>query len=211
MPPTSPITAWNALKEGNERFLAGETEHPSQRIDHRRGLAAAQHPTAVVLGCSDSRVAAEIIFDQGLGDMFVIRTAGQVIDAAVLGSVEFAVTELNVPLVVVLGHDSCGAVRATLAMLDDGASPTGYVLDIVERVVPSIVSGRGLGLTTADDLGGHHVNETIKHLRNRSAPVAERIAHGRLAIVGVTYHLSNGRIVLRDHVGDIGETIAAPV
>ena len=90
----------------------------------------------MVFGCADSRVAAEIIFDQGLGDMFVVRTAGHVIDSAVLGSVEYAVTVLNVPLIAVLGHDSCGAVKATLAALDGGAMPGGYVRDVVERDHP---------------------------------------------------------------------------
>ena len=92
MPNTSPVTAWKALKEGNERFVAGKPEHPSQSIEYRASLAEVQKPTAVVFGCADSRVAAEIIFDQGLGDMFVVRTAGHVIDSAVLGSVEYAVT-----------------------------------------------------------------------------------------------------------------------
>src|SRR4029077_17393598 len=127
MPNTNPVTAWKALKEGNERFVAGEPEHPSQSIADRARLASGQRPTAVLFGCADSRVAAEIIFDQGLGDMFVVRTAGHVIDAAVLGSIEYAVTVLNVPLIVVLGHDSCGAVKATLSAIDDGAVPGGYV------------------------------------------------------------------------------------
>src|SRR6478672_5711749 len=141
MPHTSPVTAWKALREGNERFVAGTPEHPNQSIEHRASLAEGQKPTAVVFGCADSRVAAEIIFDQGLGDMFVVRTAGHVIDSAVLGSVEYAVTVLNVPLIVVLGHDSCGAVKATLSAIDDGEVPGGFVRDIVERVTPSILSG----------------------------------------------------------------------
>ena len=95
MPNTSPMTAWKALKEGNERFVAGKPQHPSQSIEHRASLAGEQTPTAVVFGCADSRVAAEIIFDQGLGDMFVVRTAGHVIDSAVLGSIEYAVTILE--------------------------------------------------------------------------------------------------------------------
>lgn len=205
MPQTSPLTAWKALKEGNERFVAGHPEHPSQSIDHRASLAEAQKPTAVVFGCADSRVAAEIIFDQGLGDMFVVRTAGHVIDAAVLGSVEYAVTVLNVPLVVVLGHDSCGAVKATLAAIDDGAVPGGYVRDVVERVTPSILLGRRDGLTRVDEFEARHVNETAVQLRDRSTAIATRIAAGTLAIAGVTYHLADGRIALRDYLGDIGE------
>jgi carbonic anhydrase len=199
------VTAWKALKEGNERFVSGQVQHPSQGVEDRARLAHGQKPTAVVFGCSDSRVAAEIIFDQGLGDMFVVRTAGHVADSAVLGSIEYAVTVLDVPLVVVLGHDSCGAVKATLSALEDGEVPGGYVRDIVERVTPSILLGRHAGLTRVDEFEARHVNETVVQLRVRSAPVAQRISEGRLAIVGLTYHLADGRVVLRDHVGDIGE------
>ena len=112
MPNTNPVTAWKALKEGNERFVAGKPEHPSQSIERRSALAKGQKPAAVLFGCADSRVAAEIIFDQGLGDMFVVRTAGHVIDSAVLGSIEYAVTVLDVPLIVCLA--TTAAVRFRL-------------------------------------------------------------------------------------------------
>ncbi|BBZ19463.1 carbonic anhydrase 2 [Mycolicibacterium gadium] len=206
MPNTSPVTAWKALKEGNERFVAGKPEHPSQGIEHRASLTAAQKPIAAVFGCGDSRVAAEIIFDQGLGDMFVVRTAGHVIDSAVLGSIEFAVTVLNVPLIVVLGHDSCGAVKATISALDDGVVPGGYVRDIVERVMPSILAGRREGLSRVDEFEVRHVTETGAQLMSRSTAIAERVEAGSLAIVGLTYQLADGRAVLRDHLGDIGES-----
>jgi carbonic anhydrase len=205
MPNSNPVAAWKALKEGNERFVAGKPEHPSQSIEHRATLAEEQKPTAVVFGCADSRVAAEIIFDQGLGDMFVVRTAGHVIDSAVLGSIEYAVTVLNVPLIVVLGHDSCGAVKATLAALDGGAVPGGYVRDVVERVTPSILLGRRDGLSRVDEFEARHVTETGAQLFNRSTAIAKRIDEGALAIVGLTYQLADGRAVLRDHLGDIGE------
>jgi len=205
MPNTSPVTAWKALKEGNERFVAGKPEHPSQGIEYRASLAAGQQPTAVVFGCADSRVAAEIIFDQGLGDMFVVRTAGHVIDSAVLGSIEYAVTVLNVPLIVVLGHDSCGAVKATLSALDDGVVPGGFVRDVVERVTPSILLGRRDGLTRVDEFEARHVVETGTQLFSRSTAIAKRIEEGSLAIVGLTYQLADGRAVLREHLGDIGE------
>jgi carbonic anhydrase len=205
MPNTSPVTAWKALKEGNERFVAATPAHPSQSIADRARLATGQKPTAVVFGCADSRVAAEIIFDQGLGDMFVVRTAGHVIDSAVLGSVEYAVTVLNVPLIAVLGHDSCGAVKATLEALDGGVMPGGYVRDIVERITPSVMQGRHSGLTRIDEFEARHVKETAIQLCARSAPVAQRIQAGTLAIVGLTYQLADGRVVLRDHLGDIGE------
>lgn len=200
------MTAWKALKEGNERFVAGKPLHPSQGIEHRASLATSQTPTAVVFGCGDSRVAAELIFDQGLGDMFVVRTAGHVIDSAVLGSIEYAVAVLDVPLVVVLGHDSCGAVKATLGALDEGVVPGGYVRDIVERVMPSILLGRRDGLTRVDEFEARHVSETGAQLLARSTTVSERVASGELAIVGVTYHLADGRVALRDHIGDIGES-----
>jgi carbonic anhydrase len=205
MPNTSPVTAWKALKEGNERFVAGRPQHPSQSVDHRASLAAGQKPTAVVFGCADSRVAAELIFDQGLGDMFVVRTAGQVIDSAVLGSIEFAVTILDVPLVVVLGHDSCGAVKAALAAIQDGAIPGGFVRDVVERVAPSILMGRRDGLSRVDEFEERHVRETLAQLMARSSAIAERVSEGTLAVAGITYHLADGRAALVDHVGDIGE------
>src|SRR3954462_1294061 len=205
MPTSTPVAAWRALREGNERFVAGKTLHPGQGIEHRASLAAAQTPNAVVFGCADSRVAAEIIFDQGLGDMTVVRTAGHILGPAVLGSIEYAVTVLNVPLIVVLGHDSCGAVKATLSALDDGVVPGGYVRDVVERVTPSILLGRRDGLTRVDEFEARHVIETGAQLWSRSTAIAKRIEQGALAIVGVTYHLADGRVVLRDHLGDIGE------
>src|ERR1700759_5384890 len=171
MPNPNPATAWKALQEGNERFVTGRPAHPSQSVEHRTSLAAGQKPTAVVFGCADSRVAAEIIFDQGLGDMFVVRTAGHVIDSAVLGSIEYAVTVLDVPLVVVLGHDSCGAVKATMSALDEGVVPGGYVRDVVERVTLSILVGRRDGLTSADEFEARHVTETAAQLRARSTAI----------------------------------------
>jgi carbonic anhydrase len=205
MPNTNPSSAWKALKEGNERFVAGQPAHPSQSVDHRATLAAGQRPTAVVFGCADSRVAAEIIFDQGLGDMFVVRTAGHVIDSAVMGSIEYAVAVLDVPLIVVPGHDSCGAIESTLDALDRGVIPRGYVRDLVERVTPSVLTGRREGLTQVDEFEAHHVRETAAQLLSRSTTILERIPTGELAIVGLMYHLADGRVALRASVGDIGE------
>jgi carbonic anhydrase len=205
MPNTSPITAWKALKEGNERFVAGQPLHPSQSVADRARLAKGQTPTAVIFGCGDSLVDAELIFDQGLGDMFVVRTAGHVLDSAVLGSIEYAVGVLNVPLIAILGHDSCGAVQATLNALDEGEIPGGYIRDIVERVTPSILLGRRDGLTRVDEFEARHVIETGSQLLARSTMIAEAVAAGTLAVVGLTYHLADGKVVLRQHLGDIGE------
>jgi carbonic anhydrase len=205
MPSTSPITAWKALKEGNERFVAGQPVHPSQSVAHRASLAGGQKPTAVIFGCADSRVAAELIFDQGLGDVFVVRTAGQAIDTAVLGSIEYAVMVLGVPLIVVLGHNSCGAVKATIDAIDEGVIPGGFVRDVVERVMPSILAGRRDGLSRVDEFEDRHVSETLVQLVSRSSAIAERVNAGTLGLAGVTYQLAEGRAVLVDHIGDIGE------
>ncbi len=114
-----------AALAGNQRFVAGTPEHPNQDATRRAETAPSQQPFAVLFGCSDSRLAAEIIFDRGLGDLFVVRTAGHVMGPDVLGSIEFGVEVLGCPLVVILGHDSCGAVGAACAALEDGVTPTG--------------------------------------------------------------------------------------
>lgn len=201
----SPAAAWQTIKEGNERFVRDESIHPSQGIADRAKLIDGQTPHAVLFGCGDSRVAAEVIFDQGLGDMFVVRTAGHVIDSSVLGSIEFAVEILDVPLIVVLGHDSCGAISATLRALDELELPPGYVRSIVERVMPSVIAGRGEGLTRVDEFEMRHVTETGKLLVERSRIIADRVAEGKLAVIGLNYHLNDGAATLSSVIGDIGE------
>src|SRR5256885_14942687 len=129
-----PAGALRLLLEGNERFIAGTRLHPNQDADRRAAVAPGQRPFAVLFGCADSRLAAEIIFDRGLGDLFVVRTAWHVFGPEVLGSVEHAVGTLDVRLIAVLGHDSCGAIAATLDALERGVTPDGYVRDVVERV-----------------------------------------------------------------------------
>lgn len=205
MTPPDPKSAWKALKEGNQRFVGGYSMHPSQSIAHRAALASEQHPGVVLFGCSDSRVAAEIIFDQGLGDMFIVRTAGHVIDSAVLGSIEYAVTVLEVPLIAILGHDSCGAVGATLEALDKGEVPGGYIRDLVVRVIPSVLLGRKEGLSRLDEIEARHVQETGVKLLQRSRVIADAVQSGKLAMVYLTYRLDDGRVVVRGHVGDIDE------
>lgn len=120
--PTSltPAEAWERLRSGNERFVQGTAQHPDQDAARRATLGYRQHPFAVIFGCADSRVAAEIIFDQGLGDMFVVRTAGHVLDTTVIGSIEYGLDVLGTPLIVVLGHDHCGAVEAASDALRTG-------------------------------------------------------------------------------------------
>ena len=210
MPHTNPISAWASLRDGNHRFVEGEMRHPSQNTQRREDLVAAQQPKAVLFGCSDSRVAAEIIFDQGLGDMFVIRTAGHIIDTAVLGSIEYAVHLLETPLIVVLGHDSCGGVAAAVEALKTGEIPPGFLRDVVEKVSPSILNGRREGLTTTDDLEARHILETGELLEQRSKIISERVAAGKLAIVGVTYKLNDGRAYLRSVIGDVEDVPHGP-
>ena len=149
MPHThTPAEAWAELLAGNERFVRGEMAHPSQDADHRAASWEAQNPFAVVFGCSDSRVAAEIVFDRGLGDLFVVRTAGHVVDTTVVGSIEYGVQVLGAPLVIVLGHDSCGAVAAAAEALATGRMPGGFVRAIVDRVISSIVALPAVDLGT---------------------------------------------------------------
>jgi carbonic anhydrase len=210
----TPAEAWAQLKAGNARFVSGDMEHPSQSADRRTELATEQSPFAVIFGCADSRVAAEIIFDQGLGDLFVVRTAGHVLDTTVVGSIEFGVDLLHTPLVVVLAHDRCGAVAAATAALTTGELPRGFVRAIIDRVIPSIV---GLGTPGASSwaeldaatLGRVHTSHTVRMLQSYSAALSEAVEAGRCAIVGVEYTLSDGRASLVEVVGDIGEDVPA--
>ena len=199
--PWTPAQAWAKLARGNERFVAGEYSHPHQDAARRDSLTGGQTPFAVFFGCADSRVAAEIIFDRGLGDLFVVRTAGHVIDPGVLGSIEFGVAVLDIPLVVILGHDSCGAVSATVNAVRDGVLPGGYIRDIVERVTPSVLAARQAGMSTPDEIEAEHVRHTLRLLTERSRLIGDRVDSGRLAVVGATYNLSDGRARIVDSVG----------
>ncbi|MCX4807779.1 carbonic anhydrase [Streptomyces sp. NPDC058682] len=188
----TPSEAFELLLAGNRRFIAGAPEHPNQDAARRTETAPAQSPFAVFFGCSDSRLAAEIIFDRGLGDLFVVRTAGHVAGPEVLGSIEYAVSVLESPLVVVLGHDKCGAVAATRAALTDGVSATGYVRDVIERVTPSVLAARAAGLTDEDDIIAEHIRHTVDLLLDRSRVLADQVAEGRTAVVGLSYRLADG-------------------
>jgi carbonic anhydrase len=199
--PWTPAQAWAKLARGNERFVAGQYSHPHQDAARRDSLTGGQTPFAVFFGCADSRVAAEIIFDRGLGDLFVVRTAGHVIDPGVLGSIEFGVAVLDIPLVVILGHDSCGAVSATVNAVRDGVLPGGYIRDIVERVTPSVLAARQAGMSTPDEIEAEHVRHTLRLLTERSRLIGDRVDSGRLAVVGATYNLSDGRARIVDSVG----------
>jgi carbonic anhydrase len=200
--PETPAATWRELRRGNERFIAGEPEHPRQDVDHRTGLAARQRPLVAIFGCSDSRLSAEIIFDVGLGDAFVVRNAGQVISDSVLGSLEYAVGVLGVPLILVLGHDECGAVTAAIeSQAADAAPLPPHIAKVVDRIVPAVrrVAGGepGAPIETADVdaafVGREHLRDTVAELLESSEMISDAIAAGTLAIVGANYRLVEGR------------------
>ncbi|GAB2767606.1 carbonic anhydrase [Streptomyces bullii] len=188
----TPREAFELLLAGNQRFVAGAPEHPNQDATRRAEIAPGQQPFAVLFGCSDSRLAAEIIFDRGLGDLFVVRTAGHVIGAEVLGSIEYGVDVLGCPLVVVLGHDSCGAVGAACAALENGMAPAGYVRDVVERVTSSVLAARAAGRVEPQEILAEHIRHTVDLLLDRSRVLAEKVASGQAAVVGLCYRLADG-------------------
>lgn len=194
--PSTPAEAFAVLMAGNERFVDGTRLHPNQDADRRSALAPGQRPFAVLFGCSDSRLAAEIIFDRGLGDLFVVRTAGHVTGPEVLGSIEYGVGVLHVPLVAVLGHDSCGAVTAASEASYGGTVPAGYLGDVVDRVTASVLSARAAGLTTVDEFAEEHIRRTVQQLVERSSLLATEVNAGRCAVAGLSYRLAEGTVRL---------------
>lgn len=187
---------WARLREGNLRWVEDRSTAGGDRGAARRAeTSRSQTPFALVLGCSDSRVPAEILFDQGLGDLFVVRTAGHVVDSAALGSVEYAVDVLGVSLIVVLGHEECGAVAAAARVVDDGEVPPGYIRDIAERIAPNVLRARRAGAVTAAEIVGQHSMHTVELLRQRSPLVDAAIRRGALAAVPARYSLSSGTVI----------------
>ncbi|WP_115789718.1 carbonic anhydrase [Arthrobacter silvisoli] len=199
----TPALAWRRLREGNERFVSGESQHPNQDASRRASLVEDQHPFAVIFGCSDSRLAAEIIFDLGLGDAFVVRTAGQVIDDAVLGSLEYSISQLHVPLIVILGHDSCGAVNATKAAVETGEMPPGFIRDLVERITPSVLTSIRNEQHEVNDMVVEHVKQTAARLADSSRVISDAIEEGRAAVIGLSYKLDEGRAALVSGIGQL--------
>ncbi|GIU55291.1 MULTISPECIES: carbonic anhydrase [Arthrobacter] len=197
----TPALAWQRLREGNKRFVAGTSSHPNQDASRRSSLVENQHPFAVIFGCADSRLAAEIIFDLGLGDAFVVRTAGQVIDDAVLGSLEYSVSELDVPLIVVLGHDSCGAVTATKNAVETGQMPVGFIRSLVERITPSVLTSLRNNQTDVNDMVVENVKQTSQRLVDSSRVISGAVDSGRTAVIGLAYSLADGRADLVSSIG----------
>ena len=191
--------ALEALRDGNRRYVAGEhdTSHDPSTA-RRRELLGGQEPFAVLLSCADSRVPAELVFDQGLGDLFVVRVAGNVAGPTQIGSIEFAVEHFGTPLVVVMGHSNCGAVRAVLdAMTEPPASePSPGLASIVERIRPAL-EAEALP-EDAEERVRHcvrlNVCAAVDELLRESSALAERVRQGRLLVVGAKYSLERGEV-----------------
>jgi len=202
--PTNPAEAWQAILEGNRRFVNGDPAHPRQDIDHREDIAEKQTPFAALFGCADSRLSAEIIFDVGLGDLFVVRNAGQVIAETILGSLEYAVEVLKVPLILVLGHDECGAIRATMDAQEGKMNAEGtYIHNLVERITPTVLEAKAAGFHEIDEITALHIKDTIQEMIARSNLIQSRIQSGKLAVVGANYALSLGEIHPLQVVGNV--------
>ena len=193
--PETPSQAWEAMLEGNQRFVSENPAHLRQDFGLRQELAKEQKPYAALFGCSDSRLSAEIIFDVSLGDLFVVRNAGQVIAETILGSIEYAVEVLGVPLILVLGHDECGAIRTTMNSAEGHKVPEGeFIQNLVQRITPTVLAAKANGLHNIDEITDLHVRDTINELIARSSLIASRIESGKLAVVGANYKLTLGEI-----------------
>src|ERR671932_1981786 len=191
--PATPGEALRFLLDGNERFVTGRVDHPNQNAERRAEAASQQHPFAVLFGCSDSRVAAEIVFDRGIGDLFVVRTAGHLVGEEVLASIDFAVAVLGTPLVVILSHDSCGAVGAALDAHESAVTPAGHMRHIVERLTPEVLEARAAGITDRDEVVRMHGRQTAEDLLEQSALLREGVEAGTCGIVVLAYQLADGR------------------
>lgn len=185
------------LLAGNERFMAGETKNPRRLPKDFSPLAAGQFPVAAVIACSDSRVPLEIVFDQGVGDLFVIRVAGNVVGgsgAVVKGSIEYAVAELGVPLVMVLGHSECGAVKAAIEHIDKHDSLPGEINALVELIKPAVETVRNEPGDKLANAARANVALGVERLQGLGPIVAPAVQDGKLKIVGANYDLATGRV-----------------
>ncbi|MEJ5928999.1 carbonic anhydrase [Corynebacterium sp. H128] len=190
----NPKNIWNALKKGNVRFMNFAMTHQNLDATRREELVTGQKPMAAVLACSDSRVPVEHIFDQGAGDIFVIRTAGEVLDMGVFASLEFAVEGLGVKNLIIMGHESCGAVKATEAALEGGEIPPGFQRVLIEKVAPSILNAKRKGMDTTDDFEIEHVRETVEIVLDRCPVIKQALDEGELGVVGARYRLGDGSV-----------------
>lgn len=197
----TPDQALERLKEGNRRFLADAPVEIDTSHDRRLDLAKGQHPFATLIGCSDSRVGPELLFGAGLGELFIVRNAGNNIDISGLGSVEYSVAVLKVPLIVVLGHEACGAVAAATDLVTQDARFPGAIGRMIEPIVPAVLAAqRG---TDGGDHSGElidraieeNVRRVVDRLKGYSEPIImEPLEKGELKIVGAVYSLGTGEV-----------------
>jgi len=194
-PTVAPAKAIAKLKEGNGRYTSGNLEHPGQTTERRAELTKDQHPFAVILSCSDSRVPPEIVFDQGLGDLFVVRVAGNVIDDHGLGSIEYAVDHLGARLIVVLGHQSCGAVKAAKETIAAKSKAPGHIQSLVTAIQPVVEA------TAKDDLDTTvkaNVKHVVQALRSSTPILKAKVDSAEVQVIGGYYSLDTGDVSLLD-------------
>ena len=180
------------LLEGNKRYITGGALHPNQSLEHRLELAEGQKPIAAILTCADSRVSPEIIFDQGLGDLFVLRVAGNVINDLFVGSLEYAVEHLNVSLLMVLGHSECGAVDATVK----GGQPPGHINSLVQAIKPALDRLKKQSPDWVNIVAKENVKIGVERLRISDPILTARYEEGNIDIVGAFYNIKSGKVSL---------------
>jgi carbonic anhydrase len=182
------------LREGNDRYILDHVEHPHEGAQRRVDLSVAQHPFAIVLGCADSRVVPELIFDQGVGDLFVLRIAGNVADDAVIASIEYAVEHLGTRLVVVLGHERCGAV---MAAIDHVFSP-GKLNSLISYIKPAVKASQDLAGNVVSNTVKAHINLMVEAIASTEPILSQEVKSGTLKIVPAYYRLSTGKVDFLD-------------
>ncbi len=188
----SPDEALKRLMQGNARFVFGHMTHvaPGHVAEARRAVAKSQMPFAIIVGCSDSRVGPEIVFDQGLGDIFVVRTAGEVVDATALGSIEYAVDHLGSSLIVVLGHKRCGAVSAAVAT----AKEPGHIAAVLKAIEPAVEQTKGKPGDPVENAVRAQAVDVAKQLHDAKPILAKRVHSGKLKVVAARYDLDTGKV-----------------
>jgi carbonic anhydrase len=187
------------LMAGNERFATGQPKNPRRSPAEFRPLAQGQNPVAAVIGCADSRVPPEVLFDVGVGDLFVVRIAGNVVGgagASVKGSVEYAVAELNVPLIMVLGHSSCGAVKAAVKHIDAHDALPGAINGLVDLIKPAVAKAKGMKGDLLENAIRMNVLLGVARLEGLQPVLAGPVKQGRVKVVGGVYDLETGKVAL---------------
>ena len=195
----TPDQALQDLIAGNQRFVKGQILNPRRGPGDFSLLAKAQYPEAVIITCSDSRVAPEILFDVGVGDIFVVRIAGNVVDGTgvtVKGSTEYAIAELNVPLVVVLGHSNCGAVKAAIQHINAKDSLPGAINGLVELIKPAVLQSQGQPGDPLENAIIQNVKNGVARLEGLPPILAPRVKEGKVKVVGGVYDLKTGAVTL---------------